>query len=182
MDKSFEDFRKEVQKVHASRKSTITNSVGVRQAFLFLQKRKWKDVGKPIKEQQFQHIIRSVNEKLGQLLIENKQLTLPQGMGALEVRLLNNRPRYRDGKLVLPQMINWDATLKLWYEDPEAMKDKVLIRDTMDLAVKVYYNKAGTVFVNKGYYEFLLNRNLRRLLSSMYREGLLDTFIYGTVH
>jgi len=54
MRDSFEEFIAETKKVTGPRIHRIKNSLGIRQAFLFLQKNKWFDIGTPLKEQQFQ--------------------------------------------------------------------------------------------------------------------------------
>jgi len=41
-------------------------------------------------------------------------------MGTLEVRKRPTRVAIVDGKLVTNLPIDWDATLKLWYEDEES--------------------------------------------------------------
>lgn len=177
MSESFEEFKAKVQKRNGKRRNTIKNSVGVRQGFLFLQKRKWEDVGRPITEKQFQQIIRGVDRELSKLLIDKRSITFPHTMGTLEIRSANNTARYtNDGKLALPRVVDWPKTLELWYEDQEAYKKKILIRDLHPVKVSIVYNRKTANYNNKNYFNFVLNRNTIRLASSMLREGLLETF------
>ena len=174
---SFEEFKAAVQKRNSKRRNKINNSVGVRQGFLFLQKRKWVDVGRPITEKQFQQIVRNVNKALSNLLIEKKSITFPHNMGTLEIRSRNNMARYsKDGKLILPKVIDWSKTLELWYSDKEAYDNKILIRDLHPTKIAIIYNRKTANYNNKNYFNFILNRNTQRVASSMLREGLLETF------
>lgn len=178
MDKNFEEFKAKVQKRNAPRCNRIKNSVGVRQGFLFLQKRKWVDVGQPLTEKQFQQIIRGVNKALSDVFIEKKILTFPYGMGVLEARATSTAARYgADGKLIIPKPIDWDATLKLWYEDPEAMEKKVLIRSMQPSRIVMAYQKPEGPVVNKNYFTFYPNRAINRTLATLLREGTIETFL-----
>lgn len=181
MGKTLEQFKRELQRLNSTRKNTPVHSVGVRQAFLFLQSRKWKDVGKPVTEKQFQQIVRKVNERLGKLFIEKKELTFPCSMGKIEIRITKSIYYDRDGKLVLPKKVNWDATLKLWYEDKEAFENRFLVRDSYPKQYKLIYDRTNAAYNNKGFFDFSVNRNILRTLASMLREGNLETFMYGTV-
>lgn len=178
MDKNFEEFKAKVQKRNAHRCNMIKNSVGVRQGFLFLQKRKWKDVGQPLTEKQFQQIIRSVDKALSNIFIDKKVLTFPYGMGVLEARSTSTAARYNaEGKLIIPKPINWDATLKLWFEDPEARASKTLIRSLQPSKIVIVYEKPEGPLVNKNYFTFYPNREIGRTLSIMLREGTIETFL-----
>ena len=55
-----DDFRKEVLKVNKSRVHKVNNSLGVYDAYKWLRKNKWLDVG-PISEHDYYTIIRTVN-------------------------------------------------------------------------------------------------------------------------
>ena len=43
-------------------------------------------------------------------------------MGRLELRKVNINPKIINGKLIVSKPIDWDRTLKLWYEDNESFK------------------------------------------------------------
>jgi hypothetical protein len=62
-------------------------------------------------------------------------------MGTLEIRKKPARVSIVDGKLVTNLPIDWDATLKLWYEDKESFENKTLVRVESEEIFKVYYNK-----------------------------------------
>lgn len=178
MEKSFEEFKGEVQKRTGKRNNNVKNSVGVRQGFLFLQKRKWRDVGQPISEKQFQQIVRKVGQGLSKVLLEKHYLILPQNMGTIDIRFTDNKAYYdENGKLCLPTIVNWDATLKLWYEDPEAYTNRLLIRDKFHTKIITVYDRSKATYNNKNYYNFIINRPIYRTMLLQMREGTLKTFL-----
>lgn len=177
MMKTFEEFKKEVCKSD-NPIMNITNSVGVRQGFLFLQKRKWKDVGRPITEKQFQQIVRSVDKELSDVFIKNRILTFPLGMGTLEARSSSTKARYNsEGKLIIPKQVNWNETLKLWYTDPEAFESRILVRSNSPIKFDIVFEKSNLPINNKNFFNFYLNRTALRTISSMIRERLIETYL-----
>lgn len=177
MTKTFEEFKKELCN-SSTPTMNITNSVGVRQGFLFLQKRKWRDVGQPITEKQFQQIIRNVDKALNDAFLENRILTFPLGMGTLEARSSSTKARYNsEGKLVIPKQVNWNETLKLWYTDPEAFENRILVRSNSPIKFDIVFEKSSLPINNKNFFTFYLNREALRKLSSMIREGVIETFL-----
>jgi len=173
---TFNEFARSLKYKDKPRKFRITGSVGIRQAFLFLQKRKWKEVGRPITESQFQHIVRDVNELLAFELVQNRSIILPHSMGEIEVRKYTRELKFENGKLVSKLPIDWDATLKLWYEDDEAYKNRTVVRFPRLEAYKVLYNRSSADYENKSYYQFTLNRTIYRLLGQQLSLGKLEGF------
>ena len=98
-------------------------------------------------------------------------------MGSLEIRKRPTRVAIVDGKLVTNLPIDWDATLKLWYEDEEAFNNKTLVRIENEEVFKVYYNKKEANYNNKSFYEFKPNRDIQRSLTKHIRAGNLDAYL-----
>ena len=73
--------------------------------------------------------------------------------------------------------IDWDRTLKLWYEDKEAFKNKTLIKVEEKEIYKVYYNRNIAEYKNKSFYQFNINKDLKRKLKQTIKEGSLDAFM-----
>ena len=172
-----EEFIKEVKRLNDTRIHKVTNSIGVYDAYKYIRKQKWYDIGRPLKEGEFYRIIRKINTYLAQELIKGKELKLPHKMGTLEIRKRPTRVSIVDGKLVTTLPINWDATLKLWYEDKEAFENKTLVRLESEEVFKVYYNKKDANYVNKSFYEFKPNRDIQRSLTVQIKEGNLDAYL-----
>ena len=73
-----------------------------------------------MKEGEFYKIIRRVNQYLAEELSNGHEIHLPHRLGILELRKRPTRIEIVDNKLVTTLPIDWDATLKLWYEDEQA--------------------------------------------------------------
>lgn len=172
-----EEFLKEVRRLNDTRIHKVTGSIGVYQAYKYIRKNKWFDIERPLKEGEFYRIIRRVNEYLAEELMRGNEIKLPHRLGTLEIRKKPTRVRIVDGKLVTSLPIDWDATLKLWYDDEEAFHNKTLVRLENEEVFKVYYNKKDANYVNKSFYEFKPNREIQRNLAKRIREGTIDAYL-----
>lgn len=170
-------FREEVLKLHDSRNHKITGSLGVYDAYKYIRKNKWFDIERPLKEGEFYKIIREVNKLLAIELVKGNEIKLPHKLGTLEVRKRPTRIAIQDGKLVTNLPIDWDKTLKLWYEDEESFNNKTLIRVENEEVFKVYYNKKDANYNNKSFYDFRPNKELKKSLTKSAREGTLEAFM-----
>ena len=75
--------------------------------------------------------------------------------------------------------IDWDSTLKLWYEDEESYKNKTLLRLDEHEIYKVLYNKENANFNNRSFYEFVFNKDLKLRLKHNIKQGIIDAFLIG---
>lgn len=173
----YTEFKEQVQKINKSRTHKVTGSIGVYQAYKYIRKNKWFDIGRPLKEGEFYRIVRKINNCLAEELSKGKEIRLPHRLGTLEIRKRPTRMAIVNGKLVTSLPIDWDRTLQLWYEDKEAFDNKTLIRIETEEVFKVYYNKQSANYNNKSFYEFKPNRELKRRLSKYAREGYLDAYL-----
>ena len=60
--------RNEILKVTGHREHIINKSWGVYDAYKWIRKNKWFDIGRPLKEDEFYKIIRGINIKLAERL------------------------------------------------------------------------------------------------------------------
>lgn len=97
-------------------------------------------------------------------------------MGQLELRKYNATFDIVNGKVKTNLPIDWDRTLKLWYEDEEAYKERTLVKVEEKEIYKVYYNKQLADYQNMVFYEFKVNRELKRGIKQRIKEGKLDAF------
>lgn len=174
----WEDFRKEVLNLNGTRKHKVTNSNGVYQSYKWIRKHKWLDIGRPLTEHEFYTIVRKVNNYLAEELINGNDVTLPYNMGRLELR--KNKPKIgiKNGKIKTNLPIDWDRTLKLWCEDKESFENKTLIKMEEKEIFKVYYNKLKCDFNNQSFYEFTINRDIKKRLKQKIKEGQIDAFTF----
>lgn len=171
-----DDFRKKVLKLDKPRQHKVNNSLGVYDAYKWIRKNKWLDIGRPITEHEFYTIIRQVNNLLAENFLKGRDIVLPHRLGTIELRKYETKMSFNNGKLHTNLPIDWDRTLKLWAEDEEAYKEKMLVKVEEKEIFKVFYNKGKANYNNKSFYEFEVNRDLKRRLKQRIKDGLIDAF------
>ena len=171
-----DDFRKKVLKIDKPRQHKVNNSLGVYDAYKWIRKNKWLDIGRPITEHEFYTIIRQVNNLLAENFLKGRDIVLPHRLGTIELRKYETKMSFNNGKLHTNLPIDWDRTLKLWAEDEEAYKEKMLVKVEEKEIFKVFYNKGKANYNNKSFYEFNVNRDLKKRLKQRIKEGKLDAF------
>lgn len=174
---NWEDYRKKVLKVTESRHHKIQNSYGVYDAYKYYRKNKPKDSKYVLTESQYFSIVRKINNMLAEDIMSNKDIKLPARLGTLEIRKYSPNISWKDGKLKVGMPIDWDQTLKLWFEDDSAFKQKTLIRHNVKEVFKVHYNKADANYTNKSFYVFTINRDIKRKLKDRIKGKLIDAFV-----
>jgi hypothetical protein len=171
-----EEFRKKILKVHESRQHRIRNSNGVYQAYKYIRKNKWLNLPRAVTEHEFYTIIRQVNNLLVESLLTGDDIILPYRMGTIELRKYAAKIVFNGDKLVTNLPIDWDRTLKLWAEDEEAFKNRTLIKMEEKEMFKVFYNRKDANYINKSFYSFEVNRDLKRRLKLKIKNKLVDAF------
>lgn len=173
---TLDTFLSSIKKLNQHREHKVTNSIGIYDAYKFLRKNKWLNIGRPLTEHEFYSIIRKVNTYLADRLIHGEDIKLPYRMGKIELRKYNANFSFDDNKIKTNLPIDWNRTLKLWYEDEESYKKKTLIKMAEKEIFKVYYNKQSAKYNNKAFYEFNVNRELKKKLKERIKEGKIDAF------
>lgn len=175
----FEDFIKEVKKVNSERHHKVSNSYGSKDAFHYYRQIKPKDSKYVLTDCQYLSIIRAINNHLRDFLVEGKDVILPERMGRLELRKRNTAIKFIDGKIKTNMPVDWNATLKLWYDIPECRKTKQLVRQENKEVFRVHYNISKANYNNKTFYEFYVNRELKTRLKKNIKQNKIEAFSYG---
>lgn len=175
----YNEFLKNIKKVSNERHHKVNNSYGSKDAFHYYRKIKPNDSKYVLTDCQYLKIIRLINDELRKSLIEGKDVLLPERMGRLELRKSKNSIKFVDGKLKTNLPVNWDATLKLWYNNPSSKNKKQLVRQETIETYKVYYNKNKANYNNKSFYEFSTNREIKLGLKKNIKLNKIDAFTYG---
>lgn len=175
-DKELTDFLNSIRKVNEPRTHRVNNSLGVYDSYKWIRKNKWLNIGRPLTEHEFYSIIRKVNDYLADSFLQGNDIKLPHRMGRIELRKYDVRISFDGEKVKTNLPIDWDRTLKLWYEDEEAHKEKTLVKMEEKEIFKVYYNKHSAGYNNQAFYEFNTNRELKRRLKQKIKEGKIDAF------
>lgn len=176
-DTKLAEFLNSIKKVSNSRTHKVRKSYGVYDAYKYIRKNKWFNIERPLTEHEFYNIIRKVNMYLADSIIQGNDITLPDRMGRLEIRKYKSTIKVIDGKIKTNLPVDWDRTLKLWYEDEEAYKNKTLIKVEENEIFKIHYNKYLANYNNKSFYEFNINREIKRKLKQNIKNGNIDAFL-----
>ena len=171
-----DNFRRKVLKVDKPRVHKINGSLGVYDAYKYLRKNKWFNIGRPLTEHEFYTIIRQVNNYLADELIKGNDIVIPNRLGRIELRKYNAIIAFDNGKIKTNLPVDWDRTLKLWAEDEESYKNKTLVKMEEKEIFKVYYNKHNANYENKSFYTFEVNRDLKRRLKQNIKNKVVDAF------
>lgn len=176
---AFEDFIKNVKKVNKERHHKVSNSYGSKDAFHFYRKIKPDDSKYVLTDCQYLRIIRLINNRLRDSLKQGEDIILPERMGRLEVRKRAITKEFKNGKLKLTSPVDWNATLKLWYDSPICKNKKQLVRQDVDFIFRVLYNVNKAKYENKTFYEFYTNRDIKLGLKNNIKLNKIDAFEYG---
>ena len=177
MINSYKDFKSAIQGLQNTRTHKVTNSLGSYDAYKYIRKNKWFNIGRPLTEHEFYQIIRRINNYLAEELINGNDVIFPNRMGKLELRKRNALPVIdKNGNLKVTYAIDWDNTLKLWYEDEEAFNNKTLVRLPERNIFRIKYNKNTANYNNKSFMEFQVNRNIKVRLKQKIKNNEIDAF------
>ena len=171
---TYEEYRDEIKKVKEPRNRKIKNS------YYYLDA--WKYYVRTTPGQH--HIpynlcckaIRRINQYMMNTIAEEGSVKLPYGLGELTAIIATNAPRMKDGKLKIPNKIDWDATLKLWYEDKEAEKNKTFVRKRNSKRLMLCYVKKRRGAKNTMFYNFRFNREYVNKIMKMYVDREVDFY------
>ena len=153
----------------------VSNSFGVYDCFKLMRKNHWYNIGRPLKEKEFYAIIRGVNKLLADNIVNGKTVKFPCRMGVLELRKHKAGATFIDGKLKINYPPDWSETLKLWYEDEEARRNKTILRLENPWVYSVKYLRFPATYENKMFYQFQLNTFIKRALKDNIKQGKIDT-------
>lgn len=176
---NFEEFRKSTLKVDKSRKHKITNSIGIKHLLKRCRDTHWYGKDLKVNEIIFCAITRTVNDLIARELLKGNDFNLPQRMGQFEIRKYENYLRFEEGKIKTNRGIDWNATLKLWFEDEEAKENKTLVKVEDEETFILYYNRVKANYNNKTLIRFKPNRALLKKIKSAGSNKLIDAYQLG---
>lgn len=173
------NFKRKILKVEGPRKHRVRNSLGVYDAYKYYRKVKPKGKDYILTESQYFSIVRNINNKLAKRIAKGESINLPCKMGTIELRKYDKTIKIgEDGKVYTNLPIDWDRTLKLWYEDEKAREDKILIKVESDELYKLIYNKHIADYNNKIFYELSFNRELKKQVKQNIKDGVTDALSF----
>ncbi len=171
----YKEFSSEVRKTKVHRTAKVRNSFGVYDCYKHMRKNGWYDIGRPLKEKEFYAIIRGINDLLAKNIASGVEVKFPWGMGDLEIHRVKCGVSLVDGKVKNTYLVSWPETLRLWYEDEEARRDKSLVRQEQEFIYMISYTKRNATYPNQCYYQFAPNRFAKVALQENVKKGKIDT-------
>ncbi len=173
----YQEFRSEIIKNKGSRKHKVTHSYGTKQAWRWIKKNKWLDIGQPISEREFGLIIKAIHKSLKDQLLNCLDIDFPHRMGRIELRKFSTWVGLKDGKILTNLPVDWNRTIELWFSDKESYEKKILVRREAQEGYKIRYDKGAATYDNKTFYEFIPNRELKQELKNKIKDGKIDAFL-----
>lgn len=170
------DFINSIKKVSSSRKHRVTGSYGIYDGYKYYRKNKPKDSKYILTESQYFSITRRINQILAEMLSKGEDITLPSRLGRLEVRKRKVVKIFDGTTLKTNLPIDWDKTLKLWYEDKDSFTNKVLVKSDIKELYRLYYNRSKANYANKSFYQFNFNRELKRKIKDAINNNEIDAY------
>lgn len=173
----FQEFASSIRKIKEHRKHKIKGSYGIYDGFKYYRKIKPKGHEYVLTESQYFYITRRINGILGDMFLKGEDIVFPCRLGRLEIRKREAKIVIENEKVKTNLPIDWDRTIKLWYEDEESFKNKTLVKAEEKTVYRIYYNRYAAEYTNKTFYQFRVNRDLKRRLKESIKERKLpDAF------
>lgn len=87
------------------------------------------------------NIIKGINELVMDFVYKGGEFEFPAKVGSISIVGIKHTPFYLDGKLIPAKPVDWGATRRLWAEDEDAKKKKMLVRFTSDYFYRFLYKR-----------------------------------------
>lgn len=175
---TLEEFKAQIKKCQKKRKSNINNSYGSYDYYRYYRENRRNKNEPYVNMHIYLKVIRNINNRLRDLFSDGKiDIIFPVKMGRLELIKVPIRKRIVDGKLITNTYVDWNKTLELWYEDEEAMNNKMLVRNNPKYKFIIKYDRVKAEYINKFYMEFKPNRELKNKLKKNIRDGKIDAYL-----
>ena len=171
---TYQGFLNRLQK-RGSKPHTISHCLGVRDAWKWVRRNRWKRLeGNTCSQALYSCIINMVNQLLMEQLIEGHRIDIPQGMGSLYLASIPARIALDGGELKTNYRTDWPRTLKLWYEDDEARESHRTVKRIQKDIVFIRYDKRTAKYTNRRFYLFRANRSLVRKVGRALEERKIN--------
>ena len=175
---NFNSFIQDIKKIHGKRVHKISNSFGVHDAVNYYRKHRPRQSKFVLSDCEYYKIIREVHKHMGNILVQGGEISLPLKMGVINLKKVTVQPLLdKQGNLSYKAPINWEETLKLWYDSEEDFKNKTLVKMEPGELIKVIFNKQKSTFNNKSFYQFTVNRELKHNIKNAFTSKEMDAYM-----
>lgn len=172
---TFQEFVKSVVPSRKGRLAKIRNCVGIYDFYKMIRKKGWGSIGHPVTEHDFYSVIRTMGKIMAREAAKGNTVVFPFRMGKIETRKFETGVSFANGKLKINYPISWNKTLKLWYQDEEAKKNKTLVRNECKYILYLKYNKYSANYENRTYYQFVPNWDMKQGFVENINKDKIDT-------
>lgn len=170
-----EQFIANAKNVHGKRVHNATNSYDTKDFYRGYIKGLGKDSKYFVSERKYGEILRVTNDILTGKLLDGYQVVFPYNFGSMQIESFKESFKIVDGKIRTSMMVDWNETLKLWYEDEECRKNKTLVRkDRGGRYCTLRYHRSNGRLQHKKYLYFMPCRRLTNIINKKMEEEGLD--------
>lgn len=135
----------------------------------------YKENGGELSRRDFGAILKSINNRISDKILEGYSFKMPFRMGILSITRKKEFVGIKDGKAITNRPIDYKSTIELWNSNPEAKEQKKLVRflnkHTNGWIYKITYNKHYATYTNKTVYAIHINRKINRALAKKLFNG-----------
>lgn len=176
MNESFEEFKARVLKLNGTRKTNSFGTYDVRDIYRSLKKK--DSIIRSLDEATFSGILRRIGELQFDELLDNKKIILPYYMGELMIVSSTSRIYKEDGQIKNTLKVNYNETIKLWYEHPEYMEKKIYVRHQPCKYFKLVYLPNHRRYKNASLYTFHPYRGIKKAMKeAVLTHKLTDAYL-----
>ena len=144
---------------------TVPHSFGKKKFFNYYRQHRTQEHKYVLTEKEFYKVVNAVTEEFILELFKGVDIMLPHKMGTVRIAKYTPKAYYdRNGKMKNSYSIDWNKTVKLWYDDEEAYNNKTLIRILSKNNYVPTYIKKDAFYANSYYFEMMFNRGFKRRL------------------
>lgn len=172
MNKTLDEFMKDVKKVKEPRKHRFMNScVGDFYRYFMKIRPSGKEykIGRPM----YQKILARANQMLADHLLENSHLSLLY-IGNIYLHKYKTEPKIENGELVYNAPVDWKKTYEMWYEYG---KDGLVKHENRDGWFYRYMFKPHRLYINSNLFSFQAARTLKKRVSDKIKNNKVEAFL-----
>lgn len=177
-EKSFSEFLRDTVKAKEPKK--IGKKKGSMDLYRhYVNTDKTKDGSFNIPYKLWSAILKDWSEFFFEELFNTGEFNLPFACGSFYVIKRSYKPKMINGELIYNAPVDWGRTMKLWYRDPEAKKNKVLVKiePCTKYLIRFKMARKRQSSPNKFYYSGVVSRSFKKKINQMAEEGREPAFI-----
>ena len=157
----YSEFSKSKKKVNGSREHSIKNSYGINDYYKNYRETVTYTV-RLLDRTTFSNVFHDINDFIVDNFLEYKSVKFPWGLGSLVLYSRKATAQIdKNGKLIIKKPIQWDATMKLWFEDEEAHENKTLVRKEDEYVHLIKYSRKKMNIKNSRYIKMAVARSFK---------------------